>query len=35
MSDSALKAWRFGGLLVGLPGIVVLCGAMVYFARRD
>lgn len=35
MSDGALKAWRLGGLLIGLPGLVVLAGAMVYFARRD
>ena len=35
MSDGALRAWRVGGLLIGLPGLVVVAGAMVYFARRD
>jgi len=35
MSNGALSAWKNGALLVGLPGLVVLCGAMVYFARRD
>jgi hypothetical protein len=35
ISEPALKAWRIGGLLIGLPGLVVLAGVMVYFARRD
>jgi hypothetical protein len=35
MSDGALKAWRVGALLIGLPGLVILAGAMVYVARRD
>ena len=35
ISDGALKAWRVGLLLVGLPGAVILCGMLVYFARRD
>ena len=35
MSDGALKFWRIGALLVGLPGAVVLAGACVYLARRD
>jgi hypothetical protein len=35
MSDATLKAWRIGLLLVGLPLLVVIGGAMVYFARRD
>jgi hypothetical protein len=35
MSDAALKFWRIGVLLIGLPIAVVLCGISVYFARRD
>ena len=35
MSDAALRFWRVGVLLIGLPGLVVLCGIGVYFARRD
>ncbi len=35
ISDNSLRAWRIGLLLVGLPGAVVLCGMLVYFARRD
>jgi hypothetical protein len=35
MSDGTLKAWRVGALLVGLPGLVIAAGALVYFARRD
>ncbi len=35
MSDATLRAWRVGVLLIGLPGAVVLCGLLVYFARRD
>ena len=35
MSDGALRFWRVGVLLIGLPGLVVLCGIGVYFARRD
>ena len=35
MGEGTLKFWRIGGLLVGLPGLVVLAGAAVYFARRD
>jgi len=35
MSDGTLKAWRIGALLVGLPGLVIAAGALVYFARRD
>jgi hypothetical protein len=35
MSDTTLKAWRVGGLLIGLPGAVIVAGALVYFARRD
>jgi hypothetical protein len=35
MSDSAAKAWSVGVLLVGLPGLVIVAGLMMYFARRD
>ena len=35
MGEGALRAWRIGGLLIGLPALVILAGAMVYFARRD
>jgi hypothetical protein len=35
ISDGALKAWRVGLLLIGLPGAVIICGLLVYFARRD
>ena len=35
MSDTALNGWRIGLLLVGLPGLVVLSGIMMYFARQD
>jgi hypothetical protein len=35
MSDGVLRAWRVGLLIVGLPGAVILCGMLVYFARRD
>jgi hypothetical protein len=35
MSESTLKAWRVGGLLIGLPGAVIVAGALVYLARRD
>ena len=35
MSASALNGWRIGLLLIGLPGLVIACGMMVFFARRD
>jgi hypothetical protein len=35
MSDAAAKGWDLGVLLLGLPGLVVIAGLMVYFARRD
>jgi hypothetical protein len=35
MSEGALRAWRIGLLLVGLPLAVVVAGGLVYFARRD
>ena len=35
MSDAALRFWRVGLLLVGLPGLVVAAGVGVYFVRRS
>lgn len=35
MSDNVLRAWRVGLLLIGLPGLVLVLGLGVYFARRD
>lgn len=35
MSDGALKAWRIGALLIGLPGLVMVGGLGVYLMRRD
>ena len=35
VSEGTLKAWRIGALLVGLPGLVIAAGALVWFARRD
>jgi hypothetical protein len=35
MSDATLNTWRVGVLLVGLPGLVILAGFMMYVARRD
>jgi hypothetical protein len=35
MSDAKLNAWRIGVLLMGLPGLVIVAGFMMYFARRD
>jgi hypothetical protein len=35
MSPGALRVWRIGGLLIGLPGAVILAGTLVYFMRRD
>jgi hypothetical protein len=35
MSAPTLAFWRIGVLLIGLPGLVVLAGFGVYFARRD
>jgi hypothetical protein len=35
MSDGALKTWRIGALLVGLPMAVIAAGGLVYFARRE
>jgi hypothetical protein len=35
MSDAALAGWRIGVLLLGLPGLVIVAGFMMYVARRD
>ena len=35
MSRGTQRFWRVGVLLVGLPGLVLVAGALVYFARRD
>jgi hypothetical protein len=35
MSPASLAFWRIGVLLIGLPCLVLLAGAGVYFARRD
>jgi hypothetical protein len=35
MSESAKNVWKVGVLLVALPGLVVLAGAMVWFLRQD
>jgi hypothetical protein len=35
MSDAALRFWRVGVLLIGLPGLVVVAGVGVYLMRRD
>ena len=35
MSRGAQSFWRVGVLLIGLPGLVIVAGAMVWFARRD
>jgi hypothetical protein len=35
MSDGALRMWRIGALLIGLPGLVIVGGVGVYLARRD
>jgi hypothetical protein len=35
MSKVTLRFWDVGVLLIGLPGLVLLAGAGVYFSRRD
>ncbi len=35
MSDGAAHAWNIGVLIVGLPGLVIVAGLMMYFVRRD
>ncbi len=35
MSNGAQRFWRVGVLLIGLPGAVILAGALVFLARRD
>ena len=35
MTESAARMWNVGVLLVGLPGLVIVAGVMMYMARRD
>ena len=35
MGDGTLKFWRFGVLLIGLPGLILAAGVGVYLIRRD
>lgn len=35
MSESVNRRWNIGVLLVGLPGLVVIAGVAMWFARRD
>jgi hypothetical protein len=35
MGEGALKFWRFGVLLLGLPGLVLAAGIGMYLVRRD
>lgn len=35
MTDGASRMWNIGVLLVGLPGLVIVAGVMMYMARRD
>ena len=35
LSPGALNFWRVGLLLIILPGVVLVSGVGVYFARRD
>ena len=35
MSDATLNSWRVGLLLLGLPGLVIVAGCLVFVARRD
>jgi len=35
MSDRAQEFWKLGVLVIGLPSLVLLAGAMVYVKRRD
>ena len=35
MSETSKNVWNVGVLLVGLPGLVVLAGALVWFVRQD
>jgi hypothetical protein len=35
ISPGALQFWRVGVLLIALPGMVILAGILMYFARRD
>jgi hypothetical protein len=35
MSKATLRFWDWGVLMIGLPGLVLVAGAGVYFSRRD
>lgn len=35
ISPGALQFWRVGVLLIALPGMVIVAGILMYFARRD
>ncbi|MGE5609914.1 MAG: hypothetical protein ACM359_11720, partial [Bacillota bacterium] len=35
IAPGALQFWRVGVLLIALPGMVILAGIVMYFARRD
>ncbi len=35
MGDAAKAVWRTGFVLIGIPALVVIAGALVYVARRD
>ncbi len=35
MTDGAARMWTVGVLLIGLPGLVIAAGVMMYLARRD
>ena len=35
MSDASKNIWKTGVLLIALPGLVIVAGAMVYFMRQD
>jgi hypothetical protein len=35
MSAGVLTAWRVGVLTVGLPGLVIIAGILMYLKRRD
>ena len=35
IKPGALKLWRDGLLMVGLPALVIVAGGLVWFARRD
>jgi hypothetical protein len=35
IKPAALRFWRVGLLMIGLPMAVIAAGALVWFARRD